>query len=126
MCYEDEKEEIMKRCVPQKGRKFNRNEFDDLYDDMDDLDEIDDLYEHVDIDKVIQDESIKNYVDNNENVKVYKPIQNQIYQNNHQNLSNNNQPEEKVSPDQLFNKIPENLQPKKSVEKQIEVDALFK
>jgi hypothetical protein len=144
MCYDDEKDEYLKRIVPQKGhRRHHRNEYDDLFDDADDNDDLDDIYEDLDIDKVIQDDPKHQNVNQNE-FKVYKPHMNYNVQQSHQitanvttksevsniNQLNINNNELKISPDLLFNKIPDNLKQEvkkeKQVERQIQVDSLFK
>ena len=192
MCYEDEKEQIL-RSRTGRGRKIHRNnaaDFDDDFDDAEEID-IDELYEEVDYNKVLQEEERRyrepqrshgghggHSMGNPGNVNINNGNLNYTHQphphphhymdnlNNSSNLNNlNNIPSThtqnpittttsfenenkkfEISPELIFNKIPENLKPQTAVnsnssnnvsntansnttsgrtEKHIEVDSLF-
>ena len=57
MCYEDEKHQVLGNRQPPRARKNHRGN-DDFFDDAgDDLDDIDELYEEVDYDKLMQEDT---------------------------------------------------------------------
>jgi hypothetical protein len=133
MCYEDEKEETLKNV---KGRRRNG---DDLGEDEDnDLDDpLNEVYDEIDYDKLLREEEKKHLepikenqneetnINTKQNNNVFKPGTSTKKENSIENKK------EVISPDLLFNKIPENKKPsniineEKRKEKAIEVDSLF-
>lgn len=182
MCYEDEKDNVIKQSVGYGGgKRGNRNnEFDD---DDDDLDDVDELYEDIDFERLMVDDykpnSSSSYntsntgntvntvntsntgiintnnVNNLNNVNkesnttsnvnaTISNVNDKTINKTNSTTTNNNtttdhipipssiKEEPKITADLLFNKIPDNKVPQqakkenKPVEKQIEVDSLFK
>ena len=155
MCYEDEKQEVLKGLEIGGRKNDARNE-----EDFDDEGDVNDIYEELDFDKLLNLQNDKfDDVDLNkeakpepEKKKVYNP-KNAMNMNTNINQYKNNvitsvkeenekeipekKEEMKITPDMLFNKIPDNLKPKNidtskenkqimtKVEKKIEIDSLF-
>jgi hypothetical protein len=157
MCYQDEKHEIL-GSRPNKGgpRNNRRGDYDDMLDEAgDELDDIDELYEEIDYEKLMQEEFRKDQsrhhqeqphkvhtgrhmIQQNQQAQQIKPNEIKVDYNQKPSQPQKTQPEVKVTPDQLFNKIPPKLEFQITEigdsdgeevvrkEKHIEVDSLFK
>lgn len=166
MCYEDEKKDVLKKM--RIGGKTNQDNMPCLFEeDLEDEGDVDDIYEEIDYNKMMEDE-VKKFgdleVDEEDNQpetrKVYHPknsVNNTTINQYRNNIINRFKEEEVecekkeeviITPDMLFNKIPENLKPKnikenlnenkndnqnqnqntqnmKKIETKIEIDSLF-
>ena len=157
MCYDDEKQEIIGNRNNKVGRRNNkRGDYDDIIDEAgDELDDIDELYEEIDFEKLMIEEVRK------DQSRQYHQLPHKVHTGKHmiqmnqqgpqlklneakvENIqkfshSQKTQPDIKVTPDQLFNKIPPKLEFQITEigdsdgeevvrkEKHIEVDSLFK
>jgi hypothetical protein len=108
MCYEDEKEGVLKNKKSHHGRYKGEEEEDDIFE------ELDEIIEDRDYAKILREE-----------VAIYEQQKTEDKE-----IKNTQEVKETISPEQLFNKIPENKKPleqKETVrkEKVIEVDSLF-
>jgi hypothetical protein len=110
MCYEDEKETILKNKKITNPRI--KGGFDEEEDDG--FEELDEIFDDRDYDKILKEEEVRN---------VYKPMAVNTV---------SSEKVENISPDKLFNKIPEEKKPVEQKEKEnvrkekvVEVDSLF-
>jgi hypothetical protein len=112
MCYEDEKAEALKI---RKGPSRHKVGQDD--DEEEGFDELDEIFDDRDIEKILREEDMMKYVHHQEPKVVA--------------TSDTASKEPVISPEHLFNKIPENKKPAEMKEqpvrkeKVVEVDSLF-
>lgn len=112
LCYEDEKHKFLQMKPRQRKNNRNFEDDDDLFDENDDMD---DLFENVDYQKLMNEEEIKRFKPSSQPTQIEINSQKKL---------------ESISPEKLFNEIPEEKKPTvsqpKRTETHIEVDALFK
>lgn len=116
MCYEDEKQDILKK----QGRGVRPGRPNDAIDDEDDdlEDPLGDLYENIDYDRILNDEEKKYSQTHHDQMKHDEKHTIQVTNIKPNNKTGFVKPEA-IDPDLLFNKIPENKMPQKQEKKEV-------